>query len=337
MHSSYPMRSLSLLLLAVLVTVPRLVRAEVLHIDGIVRVKEGSWKGVTLTVVPEFSASFVVALSSGRFDLNLPLQATYLLRAEHAGCPTKEVLLDCTVPPAFEGVAFEFPIQIDLAVAVAGPPVAYAGPVGLVTFAGASADFTYTTDYTRIANVRSLPELYARMPATALRRGTNTDPVASAFPSPLAQASSRDRATPVKAPLPAALPAPVVAVLVVEGSLTPMPIAVVPVHVASVDSITPTLLAVAKRATPLAAAEPAPARAVVHHPKTHLPTPDDRPCGTYDLETHALCVIRIDRIHTTDGCSELRKVVHAYGAVFFFHDGRAVAEPYYQRALSAQE
>lgn len=331
------MRYLSLLLLVVLATTPCLVRAEVLHIDGVVRVKEGSWKGVTLTVVPEFSAPFVVALSSSRFELTLPLQATYLLRAEHAGCPTKEVLFDCTVPPAFEGTAFEFPIQIDLAVATAGSLVAYAGPVGMVTFAEASADFTYTTDYTRIANVRSLPELHARMSATALRGGTGADPVAAAFSSLLAKASSGGSATPAATPLLAPLPAPVVAVLVVEGPSLPMPIAVVPVHVASVDSIPPTLLAVAKRATPLATAQRDPVRAAVHHLRTPLPTPDDRPCGTHDLQTQTHCVIRIDRIPTPDGCSELRKVVHAYGAVFFFHDGRAVAEPFYQRALSAQE
>ncbi len=320
-------------LLACLATLPLGLHAEVLHIDGIIRVKEGSWKGVKLTVVPEFSEPFAVDLHSSRFDLMLPLHATYLLRAEHAGCPTKEVLFDCTVPSAFGQTAFEFPIQIDLA--VEATLFEYAGPVGLVTFEEGSADFTYTTDYSRIKQVRPLPDLHQRMPASALGGGGGADPMAAAFASLLAQASTGGGGLSAVEPIPVALPA-VTNVRVVKeaplmASITNVALDLpVPHNEPLVATVLPSTSAPLARPTPVAV------RTVVKPPMAELPERHDRPCGTHDIEAHAHYVIKIDRVPTPDGCSELRKVVHAYGGIFFFHDGRAVTEPFYQHALTAQ-
>lgn len=313
------------------------VLAEVVHIDGIVRVKGGAWKGVKLTVVPEYSAPFEVALTSSRFDLELPLQSTYLLRAEHAGCPTKEVLFDCSVPPAFGRNAFEFPVLIELALEQPGTHFEYAGPVGLVTFEEAQEDFTYTTDYTRIELVEPLPQLHARMPASALGNTTSVDPLAAAFASLLAHAATGAAAIPATGPAPAPTPVPAEPVDVAEEAPLPAPIAVAPVAVAAAVSIPVPAPVVTKTVAPVARTEPFPHRTTAKRPAPEPPATDSRPCGTHDIETHPRFVIRTDRITTADGCSELRKVVHAYGAVFFFHDGRAVTEPYYLLALGAQE
>lgn len=331
------MRSFHALLIAGLVCLPGMLRADVVHIDGIVRVKAGSWKGVKLTVVPEYSAPFQVDLSSSRFDLELPLHSIYLLRAEHAGCPTKEVLFDCTVPRAFGRKAYEFPVLIELAVEQHGTHFQYAGPVGLVTFEEDRADFTYTTDYTRIELVGPLPRLHARMPASALGNSAGADPLAAAFALLLAQASTSAATSPAAAPEPTPTPVPEEPVDVVEEAPLPAPMDVAPVAVAPAVSIPPPAPVVAKTVAPVARWEPAILRTTPTHPTPEPPATDSRPCGTHDIEAHPRFVIRTDRIATADGCSELRKVVHAYGAVFFFHDGRAVTEPVYQLALGAQE
>lgn len=327
------MRLTPLVLLASLAAVPYAYSAEVLHIDGIVRVEDGSWKGVILTVVPEFSEPFVVDLRSNRFDLVLPLHATYLLRAEHAGCPTKEVLFDCTLLPAFGRTSFEFPIQIDLAVELEGSMFMYAGPVGLVTFDEARADFTYTTDYTRIKQVRSLPHLHARMPASALGDGSRADPLVAAFAFLMEQASSGVAET--LEPVVSTTTAPAQSDrLVEEGSLTASNDNV-PMDGPAIHDVLSLGATVVMPTAPVARAEPVAARTIVKPPMPWLPTMDERPCGTHDVVSQMHCVIKIDRVPTPDGCSELRKVMHAYGAVFFFHDGRAVTEPYYENALIA--
>lgn len=329
------MRISPLVLLACYAAAPSALLAEVVHIDGIVRVKDGSWRGVKLTVVPEFSEPFEVDLRSDRFDLMLPLYATYLLRAEHAGCPTKEVLFDCTVPPAFWRTSFEFPIEIGLVVESARTMFVYAGPVGLVTFDQARADFTYTTDYTRIKNVRPLPDLHARMPASALAGGTGPDPLAAAFASLMGQASSGVADTPGVVPVADHIP-PVESDRLVAEDVFTASINVVPVDGPAMHIVPSLRTTVVMPTAPVARAKPVAVRTVVKPPIPLVPTRDERPCGTHDIVWQAHCVIRIDRLPTPDGCSELRKVVHAYGAIFFFHDGRAVTEPYYQNALTAQ-
>lgn len=347
----YTTRSLGFLL-AALLSAP-FIQASVLHADGIIRVKGDGWRGTRVTVVPEFSQPYDVDMKAPRFVLHLPLQSTYLIRAEHADCPTKEVVFDLRVPAAAMAQEYEFPFEIILEMQPAGVELRYAGPVGLVSFDKNVNDFDYITDHRLIALLPKADELRERAPAELHPQMRSTD--VSTVTGTSGSFGSVIEAEHVD---PAQLePTTLVAASVLVG--TPIP----------VDPITTTGLSdQAKRADHSEAVPPTPTlnvsttaldevapggpaehmstsvalvslpaqRRIEPAPKataTHGVLQEEKPlapCGTDETITSGRMVIHTQRIPTADGgCQELRTVTHAYGAVFHFHDGRPVTEAFF--------
>lgn len=317
--------------------------ATVLHADGIIRVKGDGWRGTRVTVVPEFSQPYDVDMSAPRFVLHLPLQTTYLVRAEHVDCPTKEVVFDLRVPAAGMAQEYEFAFEIILEVQPDGVELRYAGPVGLVSFDKTANDFDYITDHRLIALLPKADELRERAPAElrpqlrASASGSTSD-----MREPARVVTSVDFEATVPEPLPPArvptvAPMPVLNELS-EAELVKQRIAE-PAREVEPASSTLALPSKARTETP-SSLHLAPIRAVAvastheasteNAPKPMFPIVENRPCGTDETITQGRMVIHIQRVPTADGgCQELRTVTHAYGAVFHFHDGRPVTEAYF--------
>lgn len=331
--------------------------ANVLRTDAILRVKGHDWQGTRITITPEFGEPYDIPLSSNRFDLEFGLQATYVLRAEHLGCAAKEIVFDCRVPADVEMLEFTFPFEIILERFRAGEEVfTYAHPVGAVFFDPAREDFAYTTDYTRIMKAPVLPELLDRMNRYIV-----------AQPAPIARPTSVSLADQMQGTLESAHEPgqnyPSVAIdqtetAASEDSLQAMPEieaetadapvmieskSVIATHVLREPMLASTLVAhreprVTNDTTlvPLPLSKRAASDTDIASPaaKYTLAGPArDVPCGTHESFTAARWIILIDHVPTADGCTELRKVVHAWGGIFFFQDGRPSTEAMYLKAL----
>lgn len=337
----HPLRSVSF---SCIVVIAGSLCAEVLHTDGIIRVRNGNWRNARITVVPEFSEPFEIDLTSSKFELDLPLYSTYLLRAEHTGCSTKEVIFDCTVPPHFGQTHFTFPFQIDLEVESSDTIYPYAGPVGLVTFDEGLADFTYVTDYTRIHGVATLSALHARMPDSRLDQPF-ADP---AMERSLGNGSTSDVEISGADPL-GVSPQVVDIASMEEQAMLAETLWDEPVRKPAGGPSTPDVTlanptAEEKKTVPAANASSGstPAAVVVKSAARKVRivnTPvevEEGPCGTRTFREEPRCLVWIHRVPSAEGCTEFRKVVHAYGGVFYFHEGRSVTEEVYRTLLSAQ-
>lgn len=327
--------------------------ATTLHADGIIRVKGDNWRGTRITVVPEFSQPYDVDLRSPRFMLHLPLQSTYLVRAEHLNCPTKEIVFDLRVPAAAMSAEYEFPFEIILEVQPDGVELRYAGPVGMVSFDPEARDFDYITDHRLIAFLPKADELRERAPVELrpqTRPGATAKPVAQQTTNdhgvPLGSGSmGRAAPEPPSDTHPAKVEAPPTATdpdvehqdlgpeattgsLILDSSpaLATQDIVAPP----TMESITPAPPDHASAAPSSVNAHPgisASARVV----DTSVPqTTVHEPCGTEETTVSGRMVIHVRRTPSADGgCHELRTVTHAYGGVFYFHDGRPVTESYF--------
>ncbi|MGB6046427.1 MAG: hypothetical protein WBG34_02400 [Flavobacteriales bacterium] len=67
--------------------------------------------------------------------------------------------------------------------------------------------------------------------------------------------------------------------------------------------------------------------------RVEVPAPE-QPSGSHELNILPTMVIVIDRFANGTTSTELRKVTHAYGAVFYFQDGRSVTEHTYRQRLA---
>lgn len=330
------MRRYLLLLLFAIQTFP-LVHATVLHADGLIRVKGAGWKGTRVTVVPEFSQPYDVDLRSTRFMLHLPLQSTYLVRAERANCPTKEVIFDLRMPMAAMHIEYEFPFEILLEVQPEGVELRYAGPVGLVSFDTAKGDFSYITDHRLVAIKGKADELRDRLAPEHMRsRNTMVEPVVrlpSATPlGPSAPLVAHDATIADIAKAEATVEMDVREEVSPENTtdITVAP-AVVENHLAA-EALEP-------KEHPVPILLERPARAISRSVTTSpaMVAAEPKPCGTNDMTVNDRMVITTRRVPTPDGgCQELRTVTHAYGAVFHFHDGRPVTEAYFRKLLTTR-
>ena len=71
---------------------------------------------------------------------------------------------------------------------------------------------------------------------------------------------------------------------------------------------------------------------------TRLEVPStEKPPGSHELNVLPTMVIVIDRFGKGTTSTELRKVTHAYGAVFYFQDGAAITERTYRQLLAEFE
>lgn len=335
-------------------------QAGMLVADGLLRTSGVERSEVRLTVIPEFSAPYPVQHSGGRFDLELPYHAHYVLRAEAPGCATKEVVFNVNLPERLNGLERTFALEILMERMAEGATFQYAGPVGLVFFDGEKEEFVHTTDHSRIyensAVVLALhkSEGFADDGRWAASATLVAQPVGDPLAARLSQLqlgqvlSSATPAsvagqrtirvvgeTPFKAavsdaaPLPAPSPSPLVSTIR-EAEVIAASTSAVPSPTAAED----------KTVDPLSTRLVAPASSVsTKQIQTSEVSNAARPdatfsqCGTTESTWIGRCLVTVDRLPTGTGCTELRKAEHTYGAVFYFHDGRSITEHHYKQLL----
>ena len=333
-----------------------------LKADGLLRVVSVDRATVRLTLIPEFSEARVVVHKGGRFELDLPYHAHYVLRAEAPGCATKEIIFDVNVPRSMDREERAFPLEILMEKMPQNERYHYAGPVGLVFFDTSMEEFVYSTDHRRIQDRSTL--------VTTMHRNGN-------IPDDGAWAEGTGAYRPIGDPLAERLDE------LVTGIPTAVPVGgsasnTLGVHAANADSDTPSVEEPTEASRPASSSSrgtddvpPAPeaqvrptqaavrlndpldagsaprARTIVQQVGTATRAAErsvvrsasmiERPtlaeCGTTEQQYLPRCVLTIHRIPNGTGCMELRKAVHAYGATFYFHDGGAITGPLYLELL----
>lgn len=325
-------------------------QSSTLYADGIVRVQGADWRDSRVTVIPEFGDAFEIPLTSTHFKLDLGLESSYLVRAAHADCAAKEVVFDLHVPAAYRGQDFQFPFEIILeAFKSKEEKFAYAKPVGVVYFDPAKEDFTYTTEYERIEQARAVSSLADRMNEHIMLHPEQADLLADYAAlfandpnaAPL-DTAARDHEQPKKAP-----PIPLA-----HDTVTLEPLATHPVQeVGTAAPAAPTLITPQEDAVPTPPSLPVMASSRTPAPSdiapaVELPRPESRISTQFSVpqtaDPHAMrefnqlptMLIQIDRFGYADSTVELRKVTHAYGAVFYFKDGYSITERAYLEEIS---
>ncbi len=335
---------------------------ELLVADGILRTVGVDRSVVQLTVVPEFSEAYTVQQRNGRFVLELPYHAHYVLRAESPGCATKEVVFNLNLPVRLNGLEREFPLEILMERMAEGATYHYAGPVGLVYFDEAREDFVYTTDHQRIYEHRNLVMTIHTNEGTpddgawamgAVSPTPTGDPLAVRLPQLALGRSSVVAAKPTMAVADGMKrvgeasyqPAPPV-VKMDEGTteasdseatsageqpqfeseqVTP----IIPVEVSNTRMEHHASVAYAPAAAPAATS------VKTAETGTHVVTSTCQ-CGATERVQLPRCIVTIHHVSSGHGCAELRKAEHAYGAVFYFHEGRSITAHHYQQLLETR-
>ncbi|MGV3638707.1 MAG: hypothetical protein ACO1NQ_13785 [Flavobacteriales bacterium] len=332
------------------------VHAGLLRADGLVKTIGVGRSPVRLTVLPVFCAPYTVGHSGGRFDLELPYHAHYVLRAEAPGCATKEVIFNVNLPVRLNGEEREFPLEILMERMEEGASFHYAGPVGLVYFDEVKEAFVHTTDHRRI--YENSPVLLAMHRAEgfaddglwAAASDALAPPVGDPLAARLPHLSTGRSSTPLNgedergirlvgernaqpsveaATGTAALPAPPIVQdaepIRIPGEPMRDSAVIEPVQGVMEDDDVPRLVASATTSN----AEP-PEEGLVYVQHTSTSTNE---CGTTERTWVGRCLVTVDRLSTGSGCTEVRKAEHAYGAVFYFHDGRSITEHHYRQLL----
>ncbi len=321
-------------------------QTSTLYADGLLRVRGADWRDSRVTVVPEFGDPFEIPLSSDHFDLDLGLESSYLVRAVHEGCAAKEIVFDLRVPVQNRSQVFHFPFEILLEVFKPNEePYGYAHPVGAVFFDPAKEDFIYTTDYQRISQARSVATLVERMdthislhphPENALAgyealfdhdpNAWPLPPTTAARALPDSVTAGTDKDSPPSRERPPAR---------TEHIAFSIPAAPSPVLVQ------PTTKAPGTYAPPVAAhqGDVAVLAVVAPDPESRISThfalePTSAQQAMHEFQRLPTMFIQIDRFGNSESTMELRKVTHAYGAVFYFQDGIAITQRAYTEELA---
>lgn len=148
MPGSPTYRSLTLLVLAAVLSVPLSAARGMLHLDGILTVRGDRASTARVIILPTGGIPTSLENVSGPFKLSLPLDGTYLLSFEREGLVTKQVYFDTSVPVERHAESMSFPFKVTLFPEGKDNIYAYAGPVGIVRYYVAENDFSYITDYT---------------------------------------------------------------------------------------------------------------------------------------------------------------------------------------------
>ncbi len=321
----------------------------VVHADGTIRVKGGNWANARVTLIPEIGEPRVIERSSARFTLDLPLQATYLLRAEYDNAATKEVVFDLRVPAQYEDSEFDFPFEITLEVEESGNVTPFAGPVGLVSFDKALEDLDYVTDHRLLAMTRTARELGAkvkRMEPARVADPVQSEPTRSPLPAPVIASSGTDK--PKDEPVPELVSTRQITLPSTIALEAPKPIA------APVSGATPTPEKPEKRPTPVVdiqsiseqeflreetnTVEALPDMAAetesVQRSAPRASTMRSADCGQEHILEYPSMLVAVRYLQLPNGnCDEMRKVTHTYGGVFYFQNGRDITEWEYHQLL----
>lgn len=306
--------------------------------------KEGRTR---LTVMPGSTAAYILTPSTSHLVLDLPVDETYLLTFEHPGCVTKQLYVDATVPIELRGNDFDFPLKVVLE--RHSIPFTYAGPVGFIFYEHRITDFSYSTDH----SISVSEQFAARM--SVMKAGGN-DPRAArsgytaSTTDPRLGTTEAPTMTPewgTLAPTVATV-APKVHRLAMNASVAhrpesppppPVPLELRPPPVVRASTAAPnvpvkavvTALPAASTATAVkkgddshhASMDPLPVRA---------PESSPSPAFTYDVVVEPQRITTIIRIHhITQHSTEFRRVVHRFGGVYYFQDGRSISAHSYDQ------
>ncbi|MFZ1686494.1 MAG: hypothetical protein WAU70_03670 [Flavobacteriales bacterium] len=292
-----------------------------LAIDGRLRVHGASLEGARVTVFHEGRTSGVLTNDVARINMQLDLQSSYLLSFERAGCITKQLLFDTHVPTNALGAApFSFPFKVTLEAMPVNSTLQYAGPVGLIRYSEAKADFDHDSKYT-LVEIDDL--LIATLPA--------------AVPTPpVRMHEGLDRMDPIRSGLPE-MPRSIIPDRTVSMGL---PIA----HsdrkeTAATRTITGATVT-AKASPGIATALPIPKSVRSSNNKDSITRVEDRRTKAPEVlafadgrmeECHAekLRVTTVVRITAKGHTTEYRRVAHRYGPVYYFHNGSSCSETTY--------
>ena len=320
------------------------VQGNTLYADGILRVRGGNWSNARVTILPEFGNAFDLPLNSDKFQLDMGLRSTYLVRASHPECATKEVVFDLRLPDGVSAETFRFPFEIILERFAKGEePFEYAQPVGLVFYDQEEQDFIYTTDYTRMRKVLGLDSMIARMAAHIERVPVQADLLADLEwmfvndPNASLPAMQVDATAPIAEPMEDAVEVgPTVLVDEPAPSFGDGNAGREFVHTydpVEADTLTaPVLLASSTPTVRTIAEEPTSASRF----STHWQVPQAmESSASHELQSLRTMVIAIDRFSDGTSATELRKVTHAFGAVFYFEDGISIDQRAYEERLGA--
>ncbi len=300
----------------------------VLKADGVIRVKGADIHSASVTVVPSNAVSYVLPVDAKHIMLHLPLDDVYLISVQREGCPTKEVYFDTRVPVEMHAAEFAFPFMVSLEHMDAERMFAYAAPVGFVRYVHALKDFGYETQYV----IRVKEELNERM--TAMTR-SGVDPKvimpfaqaqvierpSGAYSAPLGWdgASSEGTLAPRLNEVPRL-------VHVVNSTQDPGPKAPPREKLAQEEM---TLVLTSAPLAPLAARQPlrATVQMSVQASQASASLTGDAGSRTDEVITEPRCLIHIVRFTQVTGTvHEYRKVVHAFGGVYFFQDNISITE-----------
>ncbi|MFZ1686415.1 MAG: hypothetical protein WAU70_03275 [Flavobacteriales bacterium] len=338
-------RALPLVLFSLCSTTGPLYAAS-LQADGRLRVEGASWKGTRVFVVPTVGAAYEFELSDTRFTIPLTYQDRYMLSFEHEGCPMKQILIDTRVPEQLESEEFGFPFQVTLTYMPENERFEYDGPVGFVRFSAATVDFTYTTQYgmkqhERMDEQLSLLRLAPSDRDELSRKGLSGGMITRILPGD----------TKTSAPAVEVLSAiadhaiPPVEEVVPRSSLEHLGLRPtvpshhvprgVPIQGYRVPEGAPHFPGVGQPRIAATPTQQAPnAAAIVRSvPARAACLGVESPCGSREVIKEPRRVTYISRSSHDGACTELRKVVHAYGAVFFFRNGSSTTEWLYLHAL----
>lgn len=331
----------------------------VLNADGTLHtrgVREGELR---VTVMPLDAPAYVLPVGSTRFVLELELDNAFVVTFEQAGCITKQLYFDTTVPADRHAASFTFPFKVTLDARDEKHAFAYAGPVGFVRYHHEVADFAYETDYTVLVDP-SFGERTAELdrvgvdPIIVVPTALAAAVVTSGYHRPEAALPERvaTGSMGTVAPMVAHIPLMVhrtgggqeeVVILVVPADEVTTPVS--PAIEAAAPVIVPLVIV---RSSPVTVSLPPEVHVVEVKlvPPTDgsasLPmvvaitktTPPSAAAGREEeLIVEARRVTTIVRIHGPEGrTNEYRRVVNASGGTVFFKDGLNIPEHVYVTA-----
>ncbi len=320
-----------------------------LHTRG---VREGELR---VTVMPLNAPAYTLPVGSTRFVLDLELDNYFVVTFEQAGCITKQLYFDTTVPADMHERSFTFPFKVTLDARDKKHAFAYAGPVGFVRYHHHVSDFGFETDYTVLVDP-SFGERTAEMdrggkdPIIVVPTALAASVVTSGYHSPEA-ASPPERvesaAMGTVAPMVRNIPLMVhrtgggeeeVVILVVPADEVPSPAEIEP----DAPVIVPLVIV---RSSPVTVSLPPEVRVL----EVKLVAPSDSSTSVpmvvaitkiippsiaagrqEELIVEARLVTTIVRIQHSEGRStEYRRVAHFNGGTVFFRDGENIPEHVY--------
>jgi len=311
--------------------------AEHVKADGVLRVQGNSWTETRVFVVSNNNDGYEFELNSEKFSMELGLNESYMVSFENPGCPTKQIIFDTNVPERTATREFSFPFQVTLTQMPADAQFEYAGPVGFVQYTKDEADFTYTTDY----NVKDQERMMERLELLRNAGGVRNAPKPSVASAAVIAAVLHT----APAPAPVAAIAPVAAPAVVRESLDMMAVRTTGATATTLGAVPAFRGYGNAMGTSIAIERPSvtpattiskkvqPAVAAKVRVRTVIAPAQPANCNESETITEGSRIVRITRTVQNGQCTELRKVSHSYGGVFFFQDGVSITDREYTSAI----